>query len=90
MVVEYIKGTENTIADVLSRFKGHAVDKNVPPELANGTISCACPSDANSLELQTHWLNEHRSDSTITRMMRCIDALCKPDAVEIELNPAFQ
>ena len=26
MVVEYIKGTENTIADVLSRFKGHAVD----------------------------------------------------------------
>ena len=31
IIVEYIKGTENTIADVLSRFKGHAVDQIVPP-----------------------------------------------------------
>ena len=55
MVVEYIKGTENTIADVLSRFKGHAVDKIVPPELANGTISFACPvSEADRLKLRTH------------------------------------
>ena len=55
MVVEYIKGTENTIADVLSRFKGNAVDQIVPPELANGTISFPCPvSDADRLELRTY------------------------------------
>ena len=54
IVVEYIKGTENTIADVLSRFKNHAVDQVVPPELANGTISFACPtSDADHLALRT-------------------------------------
>ena len=26
IVIEYVKGTENTIADILSRFEGHAVD----------------------------------------------------------------
>ena len=91
IVVEYIKGTENTIADVLSRFKGHAVDQIVPPELANGTISFACPAtDADRLELRTHWLNEQHADSTLARVMRCMDAACKLDADEIELNPALQ
>ena len=91
IVVEYIMGTENTIADVLSLFKGHAVDQIVPPELANGTISFACPtSDADRLKIQTHWLNEQRADPTIARVMRCIDAVCKPDADELELNPSFQ
>ena len=76
IVVEYIKGTENTIADVLSRFKGHAVDQVVPPELANGTISFACPAfDADRLELRTHWQNEQRANPTIARVMRCVDAV---------------
>ena len=76
IVVEYIRGTKNTIADVLSRFKGHAVDQVVPPELANGTISFTCPaSDADRLELRTHLLNEQRADPTIARVMRCIDAV---------------
>ena len=58
MFVEYIKGTENTIADVLSRFKGYAVDQIVLPELANNTISFECPaSDVDRFELQIHWLN---------------------------------
>ena len=89
--VEYIKGTENTIADVHSRLKGHAVDQIVPPELANGTISFAClASDADRIELRTHWLNEQRADPTIARVLRCLDAACKPDADEIELNPPLQ
>ena len=91
IVVEYIKGTQNIIADELSRFKCHAVDQVVFPELANGTISFACPaSDADRLELQTHWLNEQCADPTIARVMRCVDAVCKPDADEIELNPSLQ
>ena len=96
IVVEYIKGTENTITDVLSRFKSHAVDQVVPPKLANGTISFVChASDADRLELRTHWLNEQRADPTIARVMlarvmRCIDAVCKPDADKIELNFSLQ
>ena len=76
---------------MLSRFKNHAVDQVVPPELANGNISFAClASDADRLELQTHWLNEQRSDRTLARAMRCIDAACKPNGDEIELNPGLQ
>ena len=57
IVVEYIKGTENTIADVLSRFTRHAVDQMVPPELANGTISFVCPvSDAVSISIVNDFL----------------------------------
>ena len=90
IVVEYITGTENTIADVLSRFKGHAVDQIVSPELANGTISFACPaSDVDRLELRTYWLNEKRADPTIAKVMRYIAAACKPDTDEIELNPSL-
>ena len=91
MVVEYIKGTENTNADVLSRFKNYVVDQIVPPALANGTISFACPaSEADRLELTTNWLNEQRGDLTTSRVMRCIDAVFKPDADELELNPYHQ
>ena len=76
---------------MLLRFKGHAVDQIVPPELANETISFACPaSDTHRLELRTQWLNEQRVDPRIARVMRCIDAVCKPDADELELNPSLQ
>ena len=91
IVIEYIKGTENTIADVLSRLKNHDVDQIVPPELVNGTISFVCPaSDADRLEQWIHWRNEQRAKPTIARVMHCIDAACKPDAVEIKLNSYLQ
>ena len=35
VVIEYICGTENTIADILSRLSGHAVDDVVHPALAS-------------------------------------------------------
>ena len=76
---------------MLSHLKGKTVDQIVPSELANGTISFAChASDAYRLELLTHWLNEQRANPTMAKMMRLIDAVCKPDADEIELNPAIQ
>ena len=91
IVIEYITGTENTITDVHSCFKIHAVNQIVPPEVANGIFSFAWPtSDADRFELQTHWLNEQRADPTIARVMRCIDAVCNPNADELELNSLFQ
>ena len=76
---------------MLSRFKGHAVDQIVPPEFANGTISFACrASDADRLELRTHLLNEQRANPTIARVMRCINAVGKPDADKLELNLSLQ
>ena len=91
IVVEDIKGTENTIADVLSHFKSNAVDQILPPELANGIISYKCPvSDTDRLELRTYLLNELCADTTIARVLRCIDADCKPNADQIELNLSLQ
>ena len=43
-------------------------------------------SNADRLELRTHWLNEQRAVSTIARLMRCIDAASNLDADKIELN----
>ena len=91
IAVEYIKGTIYTIADVLLRFKNHAFYQIVHLELATDSISLVCPaSDADRFELQTHKLNEQRANLKIARVMRCIDAACKPDADEIEVNPPLQ
>ena len=89
--IEYLKGSENTIADILSRLTGHAVDQIVPNELAWGIPTYACPvDDADCLELRTHWLNEQRADPTISRVSHHVVAKTKPDDDEIQLNPALQ
>ena len=91
IIIEYIKGTENVIADVLSRFDGHAVDQIVSPDLATGIPTYVCPvNDADRLELRTHWLNEQRANPTIARVIHHIDAGTRPDADEIQLNLALQ
>ena len=52
--IEYLNGSENTIADILSRVTGHAVDQIVPTDLASGIPTYACPvDDADRLELRT-------------------------------------
>ena len=91
IVIEYIKGTENTIADILSRFDGHAVDQIVAHDFANGVAPNVCPiNDADRLELGTHWLNEQRADPTISRVAQLVASSSKPDADELQLNPALQ
>ena len=63
IAVEYIKGTENTIADILSRLSGHAVNQVPPAELAKGVSTNVFPvSDADRLEVSTHWLREQRNN----------------------------
>ena len=89
--IEYLKGSENTIADILSRLTGHAVDQMVPTYLASGIPTYACPvHDADRLELRTHWLNEQRADPTISRFAHHVVAKTKPSDDEIQLNPALQ
>ena len=55
IVIEYVKGTENTIGNILSRFEGHAVDKIVARDIATGVDPNVCqigdkpPSARNAL-----------------------------------------
>ena len=88
--IEYLKGSENTIADILSRFTGHAVDQMVPTDLASGILTYACPVNvADGLELRTHWLNEQRADPTISRVAHYGVAKTKTDDDEIQIDPVL-
>ena len=85
--IEYIKGFEITIADILSRFTGHAVDQIVPTNWMSDIPTYACPiDDADRVELQTYWLNEQRADPTISRVAHHVVANTKPSDDEILLN----
>ena len=89
--IEYLKGSDNTIADILSRFTGHAVDQMVPTDLASRISTYARPfDDSDRLELRTQWLNEQLADLTISRVAHHIVAWTKPSDDKIQLNPALQ
>ena len=88
--IKFFKGSENIIADI-SRFTGHTVDQIVPTDLARGIPTYACPvDDVDRLELQTHWLNELRADTTILRVAHHVVANTKLSDNEIQLNPPFR
>ena len=73
------------------RLKSYAVDQIMPFELANCTISLACfVTNADCLELRTHWLNEQPAYITISQVTRCVVATCKPDPDKVELNPVLK
>ena len=66
IVMEYVRGSENSIADALSRLDSFAVDNEVPADLARGVPSFACPAtQVNRLEARTDWLAAQRANGTI-------------------------
>ena len=88
--IEYLKGSENTIADILSRFTGHAVDQMVSTDLASGIPTYVCPvDDADRLELRTHWLNEQRADPTISRVAHHVVERQNPTTTKSNSIPPF-
>ena len=89
--IEYLKGSENIIADNLLRFTGHFVEQMVSTDLASGSPTYTFPvDDADRLDLRTHWLNEQLADPTISSVAHHVVAKTKLDDDEIQLNPAFQ
>ena len=51
IVIEYVRGAENKIADALSRLDSIAIDNEVPADLSKGVLSFACPvSEADRLD----------------------------------------
>ena len=91
IVIEYVKCTENTIADILSRFEGHTVEEIVERDIATGVALNVCLNgDADRLELGTHCLNEWRANRSISRVAHLVASGAKHDADEIQLNPALK
>ena len=56
MVIEYICGSENSIADALSRLESVTVDNELPADLARGVLPFAClATQVDSMKARTDW-----------------------------------
>ena len=55
--IEYVRGSENALADAFSRLDSVAIDSEVPNDLAKGVPSYVCPiADVDRLDARTDWL----------------------------------
>ena len=66
IVIEYVRGAENSMSDALSRLDSVAFDSEVPNEQVRGVSSFACQVfEVDRLEARTDWIAEQQSDETI-------------------------
>ena len=87
IVIEYIRGSENSISDALSRLNSVAVDNEVPADLARSVPSFACPgTQIDRLEARTDWLAAQRADGTISFVADLLRCRALLELADIELN----
>ena len=91
IVIEYVRGSENTIADALSQIESVALESEVLADLARGIPSFACAtSDADRLDARTDWLARQRADSTIARVAQLLSRRKRPEADDLANDPMLQ
>ena len=91
IVIEYVKGTENSIADALSCLDSNAVDNEIPAELARGVPSFACPAaEIDRLDARTDWLAEQRADRTISFVADLFRRSERPTPEDLENDPQLK
>ena len=88
IVIEYVRGANNSIADALSRLDSIAVDNKIPNELARGVPSFACPvADVDRLDARTEWIAEQQFDETIAFVTGLLKRNARTKPVDIENFP---
>ena len=91
IVIEYVRGSENSIADAISRHDSVAVDNEVPADLARGVPSFACPAtQVHRLEARTDWLAAERAEGTISFVADLLRCRARLELADIELNPQLK
>ena len=91
IVIEYVCGSENSIADALSRLDSVAVDNEKPADLARGVPSFACPStQVDRLKARTDWLATQRANGTISFDVNLLRRRARLELADIELNPQLK
>ena len=84
IVIEYVRGLENMIADALSRIESVALKSEVPADLARGVPSFArATSEVDRLEARTDWLAQQRADLTIARIAQLLSRRERPEADDL-------
>ena len=91
IVIDYVRGSENSIADALSPFDLVAVDNEVPADLARGVPSFANPAtQVAHLKARTDWLAAQRADGTISFVADLLRHRARLEPADIELNPQLK
>ena len=91
VVIEYLRGSENTIADILSRLSGQLIEDTVPSELACGIPTYVCPTSVvDLLEARTDWISEQRAIPTISRVMPFLRRNEKPTEHDLLDDPLLK
>ena len=91
IVIEYVRGFENSIADAFSRFDSVAVDNEVSADLAIGVSSFACPATQfDCKEAQIDWLAAQLAAGTIFFVLDLLRRRGRLEPADIELNPQLK
>ena len=91
IVIEYVRGAENKIADALSRLDSIAIDNEVPADLARGVPSFACPvAEVDRFEARIDWLAAQRADGTISFVADLLKRRARLEPADFELNPTLK
>ena len=91
IVIEYVRGSEYTIADALSGIESVALESEVPADLARGVPSFAsATSDADRLDARTDWLAQQRADPTIAQVEQLLSRREGPEADDLANDPMLQ
>ena len=86
IVIKYVRGEENTIADALPRINSIAVDNEVLSDLARKVPSFACPAfKADRLDERTDWIA--KEDATISLVTNLLKRSTCPNPSHLENNP---
>ena len=87
IVIDYVRGSENNIADALSRLDSVAVDNELLADLARGVPSFAVPAtQVDRLEARTDWLAVQRADGTMSVVAELLRRRARLEHADIELN----
>ena len=91
IVIEYVRGSENSIDDAFFRFNSVAVDNEVPADLAKNVTSFACPvTQVYRLKALSDWLAAQRADGIILFVANMLKRRARLEPADIELNPQLK
>ena len=91
IVIRYVRGAENSIADALSQINSITVNNEVPNELARGVPPFACPvAEVDRLDARIDWIAEQQSDETIAIVTSLLKRNARPEPVDIENFPPLK